>query len=178
MPGTSPQDQSDRSTPPTAGGPATAVRPPAPGRGAPAASGRLRVLGWSLGWLGVALGVGAVLGFAVGALNLAMTGQSDGWEGLVAVVLGMLAGIAAATIVWIVAMTLATRRFVPAGRRLEVLGWSAAAVVGSPVLVVGVLTLAGSSGGRASVLISALLALLIAPPLLVVARTPRAPGAA
>lgn len=176
MPGTTPQDPLAASGTSAAGSAAPEVPAARPNPGPVRSGGRRRVLGSSLAWLAVALGAGVAVGVLIGFLNRVTTDQSDGWEGLVAIIVGMLAGILAATIVWIVAMTLATRRFVQVGRRLGVLGWSALAVVGTPLAVGGVLTLLGSSGARASVLLTAVAALVVAPPALVAARVPR-PGA-
>jgi len=86
---------------------------------------------------------------------------------------GMIAGVIAAMLLWFVAMVLATRRFVPAGRRLGVLGWSALIVVASPVLVAALVTLVGSpSLPRGAVILTALLAMVLAPVGFVAARVP------
>jgi len=70
-------------------------------------------------------------------------------------------------------MALATRKFVPAGRRIGVLGWSALAVVSSPLLVVALFALIGSpSAPRGFVVLTALLAMTLAPPALIAARVP------
>ncbi|WP_372594351.1 hypothetical protein [Actinotalea sp.] len=133
------------------------------------------VLGYCLAWLAAALGVGAAVGFMVGAAERALAGPTDTWADLAAVVLGLLAGVLAAMIAWLLAMVHAARRFLPPGRRLAVLGWSALAVVAAPVLVYAVFALVGSPAApRGSVVVAALLAMAIVPPVLIAARLPAA----
>ena len=145
-----------------------------PGTPAPTRpTGRVGALGWSLAWLAIALGIGVAVGFVGGLLARVVIDPSDPWSDLVAVVLGVLAGVFGAMTVWFVAMALATRRFVPAGRRVGVLGWSALAVVASPLLVGALFTVIGaSSAPRGFVVLTALLAMAIAPPALIAARVP------
>jgi len=170
MPGTSPQGPLDRPTATAAGGPAAGnAAVPGPRR----STGRVGALGFCLAWLAIALGVGVAVGLIVGLVTRVLADSSNGWADLAAVILGMIAGVIAAMLLWFVAMVLATRRFVPAGRRLGVLGWSALIVVASPVLVAALFTLVGSpSLPRGVVILTALLAMVLAPVGFVAARVP------
>lgn len=170
MPGPSPLDPQDPlavSSP--AGGPApTSLRPP----DRPTRTGSaLGALGFSLAWLAVALGIGVAVGLAVGAATRATSEPSDGWGDLAAVVLGLFAGVLAAMTVWFVAMVLATRRYVPAGRRLGVLGWSVLAAIATPLLLTAAFSALGSPApARPAVIAATVLAMVVVPPGLVLGR--------
>lgn len=170
MPGNAPQDPLDRPTSTAAGAlPGGTVAVQVPRR----STGRVGALGFCLAWLAIALGVGVAVGLVVGLLTRGLSDPSNGWADLAAVILGMVGGVVAAMLVWFVAMVLATRRFVPAGSRLGVLGWSALIVVASPLLVAALVALVGSSSmQRGVVILTALLAMALAPVALVAARVP------
>jgi hypothetical protein len=113
------------------------------------------------------------VGLVVGYASFALAEPTNGWADLAAVVLGMFGGVLAAMLVWFVAMVIATRRFVPPGRRLGVLGWSVVIVLASPLLVFALFSLVGSPGlPRGFAVLTALLAMVLAPTALVAARVP------
>lgn len=65
----------------------------------------------------LAIGVGIVIGLVVGKASAADCTPSDGWCDLGAAILGLVAGVAAGAITYIVVGVLAIRRLRPNGHR-------------------------------------------------------------
>lgn len=139
-----------------------------------------RVAAWSAVALLPVLVAAVAFGFAVyGAYSLGGdSADQDGWTGLAAVVLGLFAAMASAGLLWLVAMWIATLRYIsPGHRRPVVLGMLGAALASFAVLVVGG-SLSGSGVGGGSWLVGlAGLILLLVPPLLVLLRVRSEPSA-
>lgn len=90
---------------------------------------------------------GGLVGFGVGALALSMSPR-EGFADLGAVILGVMAAAVVAQILWVIGMTLLTRRMFPAGERLLPMAIALGlGVVGSVIWVATVRSLAADAGG-------------------------------
>jgi len=122
---------------------------------------------WVVGFVGAAF-VGILVGGGA-YLLLRATGGRDGWADLVAVLVGIMLGLGAALITWVVLLAILVRRYVAPGRQLVVvlaaLGVVALTVVAAwaAVRLSGGDSVALNQGATAA----AVLAAAIAPPVLV-----------
>jgi membrane protease YdiL (CAAX protease family) len=132
------------------------------------------MLGWTAGGVLGALLVGAVVGVLVG-LAFGLAGPPrDGWEDLAAFAAGLVLGLGAAALAWVVLFTvLVLRRFVREGRRLAVWLWSLPLLVGVPLATWAVLGAGGVVVGGELTQVTALVAVvtgLVVPPAMTLVR--------
>ncbi|WP_225755677.1 hypothetical protein [Actinotalea sp. Marseille-Q4924] len=134
---------------------------------------RAHMLGWTLGAAVGAVLVGVVVGVVVGLASGVGGPPRDGWEDLAAFALGLVVGLLAAAVAWVVLFTLVLRRFVREGRRLRVWLWSLPVLVGLPLAVWLLLGLSGGVVGgelTRTVLLVTVAAALVVPPAVMVVR--------
>lgn len=135
---------------------------------------RAHVLGWTAGAALGALLVGIAVGVVVG-LAFGLGGPPrDGWEDLAAFAAGLVLGLGAAALAWVVLFTvMVLRRFVREGRRLAVWLWSLPFLVGVPLAVWAVLGASGALVGGGLTQVTALVAVvtgLVVPPAVTLVR--------
>ena len=126
-------------------------------------------LGAAVGALLVGIAVGVVVGLAAGLGGPAR----DGWQDLAAFATGLVVGIGAAAVAWVVLFTLVLRRYVREGRRLSVWLWSLPFLVGVPLAVWSLLGVSGAVVGGELTQVALLVAVvtgLVAPPVVMLAR--------
>ena len=112
--------------------------------------------------------VGAALaGIVVGAIGLALTvlvangADADGWGALGIAVMGGLASVGLAVLVWLSLLVAAARRLFPAGARLAPLVQSVAGVLGVVVVGVAIENAGGGAVPAPVVLLGALAAMVV-----------------
>lgn len=134
---------------------------------------RAHMLGWTLAAAAGALAVGVVVGAVVG-LAVGLGGPPrDGWQDLAAFATGLVLGLGAAALAWVVLFTLVLRRYVREGRRLRVWLWSLPFVLAVPVAAWALLGVSGAvvggEGTQAALLVAVVMG-LVAPPAVMVVR--------